>query len=165
MSQIIITVSDTDLDAGTFKVDLVAQGTEIDDGQATAAYFTAFYLNSIVNTPDFTAGVIAFGKDVINGMTRDNPNRPQSAQPASMILTLTDQDLDTGRYSTTIESKGGDVAGESLPTTAQIVGAYMRYLLTDMAFRDKVWAFADEFVANHEGTVIANDDMRASEVA
>lgn len=165
MSKVTLTVADLNLEEGTFQVDLRAEGTELDDGQATAAYFTAFYLNSLVNTPDFSAGVANFGNELINAMTRNNPERPHTERKAKMVLTLTDKDLNTGRYSTTLESEGGDPTGESLPTTAQIVGSYMRFLLSDMSFRDKVWAFADEFVANHTGTTIANNDQRTAQAA
>lgn len=160
MAIVTLTVSDLDLDAGTYKVDFLAEGSEIDDGQATAAYFTGFYLNTLVNTPDFLAGAGRFGRDLIDALTRDMPDRPFSQSPAKMALTLVDKNLDTGRYNVTLQNEGGDPAGESLPTTAQVVGTYMRYLLSDMDFRDKVWAFADEYVAKNGSASIGNLDQR-----
>lgn len=164
MAQVTLTVSDLDLAAGDYKVDFDATGTEIDDGQATAAYFTAFYLNTIVNTPAFVAGVSAFGRDLIDGLTRSG-DRPMTQVPATMVLTLTDKDLTTGRFAATIENEGGDPTGESLPTTAQVVGCYMRSLITDAEFRNSVWAFAGEYVANNTDAIIANNDYRPAEVA
>lgn len=158
MANVSLTVTDLDLEAGTYKVDFLAEGSEIDDGQATAAYFTAFYLNTIINTPDFLAGVCEFGRELVNGLTRDDPNRPMTKKTAAMKLRLIDKDVETGRFYTTLENSGGDPTGESLPTTAQVVGAYMRFLITDMTFRERVWAFAEEFVANHEGASIPNTE-------
>jgi hypothetical protein len=151
MSIITLTVRDTDLAAGSYEVDFAAVGNEIDDGRATAAYFTAFYLHTIVNTPDFLEGTRDFGSRLIEGMIRNGP-RPMTENPAAMILTLADKDLNTGRFTVTLMSEGGDPTGESLPTTAQVVGAYMRFLMSDMDFRNACWAFAEEFVANHEGS-------------
>ena len=165
MANISLTVTDLDLDAGTYKVDFLAEGSEIDDGQATAAYFTAFYLNTLVNTPDFLAGVGEFGSNLINSLTRDNPNRSMTNKPARMKLLLIDKDVETGRFYTTLENSGGDPTGESLPTTAQVVGAYMRFLITDMTFQERVWAFAEEFVAKHEGASIPNTEHAPSSKA
>lgn len=165
MAQVSLTVTDLDLAAGTYKVDFIAEGTEIDDGQATAAYFTGFYLNTIINTPDFMQGVGVFGRDLIDALTRDNPHRPMTERPATMKLVLVDKDITTGRFYTTLENSGGDESGESLPTTAQVVATYMRYLLTDMAFRDKVWTFAEEYVKNHGDAEIANKEQAPSSKA
>lgn len=164
MAKIKLTVKDLDLAAGTFHVNFDAEGNEIDEGQATAAYFTGFYLNSLINTPDFTDGVIRYGTDLIDNLQRDG-GRPATDEPAVMVLTLEDKNLSTGRFAVTLEGAGGDETGESLPTTAQIVGGYMRYLLTDIEFRDAVWAFAEEFVANNTEAYIANNDQSSSEAA
>lgn len=161
MAKVSLTVADLDLAAGTFHVGFKAEGNEIDDGQATAAYFTAFYLNTLVNTPDFTDGVIEFGQNLISAMTRDG-DRPATDNRAVMVITLEDKDLETGRYAVTLEGSGGDETGESLPTTAQVVGSYMRFLVGDALFRDRVWAFAEEFVANNGECYIANNDQSAA---
>lgn len=162
MATVTLTVTDLDLAAGSYRVDFHADGNEIDDGRATAAYFTGFYLNTLVNTPDFLDGCITFGKELIEAVTRDAPDRPMTTDRATMRVVLEDKDLDTGRMSVTLEAEGGDMSGESLPTTAQIVGAYMRSLLTDAEFRAKVWAFADEFVANNGEAELTNPDQRAA---
>jgi hypothetical protein len=165
MAFVTLTVSDIDLAAATYKVDFAASGTEIDDGQATAAYFTAFYLNTIIATEDFANGVVAFGRDLIDSMTRDNPEMPMTETPAKMTISLTDKDLTTGRYNVTLDNEGGDPTGYSLPTTAQVVGTYMRYLLTDVDFRNAVWKFAEEYVAQNGSAKIANADSAPSTIA
>ncbi len=162
MAIVTLTVTDLELASGTYKVDFHATGNEIDDGRAIAAYLTGFYMNTLVNTPDFLNGCIEFGRAMIEGLTRSKPDRPHSTELAKMVVTLTDQDLETGRMGINLEAMGGDLTGESLPTTAQIIGTYMRYLLTDMDFRAKVWEFADEFVANNSEAVIENEAQRAA---
>jgi hypothetical protein len=162
MAIVTLTVSDLDLAAGTYKVDFDAKGSELDDGRATAAYFTGFYMNTLINTPDFLNGCISFGQTMIEGLTRTKPDRPHSEEVAKMVVTLTDFDITTGRMGVTLEATGGDVTGESLPTTAQIVGTYIRYLTTDADFRAKVWEFADEFVANNADSTIENEEQRAA---
>lgn len=164
MAHITLTVTDLDLASGTYKVDFNASGTEIDDGQATAAYFTAFYLNTQINQPEFIQGLVEYGQVLIGGLTRENPDMPMTEQPASMTIHLIDKDLTTGRFYTTLENEGGDPTGNSLPTTAQVVGSYMRYLITDMAFRDAVWAFAEQYVANNNAA-IGNPDAAPSTIA
>jgi hypothetical protein len=165
MAHISLTVTDLDLAAGTYKVDFAASGTEIDDGQATAAYFTAFYLNTLINTPDFLNGLVAFGRDLIDGLTRSNPHMPMTDVPAKMTLVLIDKDISTGRFGVTLENEGGDPTGHSLPTTAQVVGSYMRFLTTDAEFRNAVWAFAEEYVQQHGEAKIANPDAAPSSMA
>lgn len=165
MARITLTVQDLDLEAGTYMVNFRAEGTEIDDGQATAAYFTGFYLNTLVNTPDFLDGARQFGQDLINRLTEDHPLMPETQATAKMLLTLSDADLATGRYHVTLDAEGGDMSGNSLPTTAQVIGIYMRSLLADAEFRERVWAFAEEFAANHEGCAIVNDDERSNDRA
>jgi len=165
MAHVTLTVTDIDLAAATYKVDFIASGTEIDDGQATAAYFTGFYMNTIVNTPEFMEGVVAFGRDLIDNITRENPDMPMTDNPAVMSIDLIDKDITTGRFGVTMSNTGGDPTGYSLPTTAQVVGTYMRYLLTDAAFRDSVWKFAEEYVAQNEQRQIGNPDAAPSSIA
>ena len=165
MAHVTLTVTDIDLAAASYKVDFTASGAEIDDGQATAAYFTAFYMNTIVNTPEFIEGLIAFGRDMIDGLTRNNPDMPMTEDPAVMSIDLIDKDLASGRFGVTMSNTGGDPTGHSLPTTAQVVGTYMRYLLTDVSFRDAVWAFAEEYVAQNGQAVIGNPEAAPSSIA
>jgi hypothetical protein len=165
MAFVTLTVTDIDLAAATYKVDFAASGTEIDDGQATAAYFTGFYLNTIVATQEFADGVVIFGRDLIENMTRENPDMPMTEELATMTISLTDKDITTGRYFTTLENEGGDPTGHSLPTSAQVVGTYMRYLVSDVGFRDAVWAFAEEYVAQNGTAQIANPDVAPSSIA
>lgn len=158
MATVSLIVTDLDLTEGTYKVDFAAQGSEIDEGKATAAYFTGFYLHTLLQTPDFLAGVGSFGRQLIDAMSRER-DRSATFVPAVMTLTLEDADLKTGRYTATLTGSGGDESGESLPTPAQIIAGYMRYLVSDMAFRNACWAFAEEYVANNKGAMITNLDQ------
>ena len=168
MAVVNIIVADRNLDEGTFTVDFKVTETPLDDGRATAAYFTGFYLQSLVNTPEFTAGVEGFGRQLVSGMQEDGL-REQTKVAATMTLTLTDKELSTGRYTVGLASSGGDESGEMLPTTAQIVGGYMRALLNKSEFRDACWAFAEEFAANHKAgktpASIPNNDDGAATIA
>lgn len=162
MAVITLIVADRDLEEGTFTVDFKVTPTSLDDGRATAAQFTGLYLQSLVNTPEFTAGVENFGHQLVEAMQEDQV-REQTKVPATMTLTLTDKDLNSGRYAVGLASSGGDESGEMLPTTAQIVGGYMRALLNKSEFRDACWAFAEEFAANHKAaktpaSIPSNDD-------
>lgn len=152
MAVITLTVTDVDLDEGTYKVDFKASENQIDDGIATAAYFTGFYLYTILSGEEFRQGVLQFGETVMESL-REQGVEMNTAEPATAYLTLTDDDLMTGRYTPVLTGKGGDETGNSLPTPAQIVGGYMRYLLNDHTFRQQCWAFAEEFATNNGATV------------
>lgn len=172
MAVVTLTVTDVDLDDGTYKVDFRASENQIDDGVATAAYFTGFYLYTILNTEDFRQGVLQYGENVINHL-REVGVEDTTVVPAVMFLTLTDDDLISGRFSADLTGKGGDESGFSLPTPAQIIGGYMRSLINDMTFRQQCWAFAEEFAANNGATitnlenspVYINDDEDAADAA
>lgn len=172
MAVVSLIITDADLDAGTYKVDFAAQGNELDDGQATAAYFTGFYLYTLVNTPDFLAGLTSYGLRLMDDM-KAKGHPLNTTEPATMTLTLEDEDIVKGRFTPYLETSGGDETGESLPTPAQVVGSYMRFLVTDLNFREKCWAFAEEFAANNDGRVsnpdyapaFVNDDTDAASAA
>ncbi len=165
MATVLITVSDLSIAEDTFKVDFHAAGVDLEQG-APASYFVGYYLHSLVNTPDFTKGVIEYGRDLIAAMNEQG-SFPAPMRPATVTLTLEDVDLDTGRFDANIAYHGGDPKGEHLPSIAQIVGTYMRNLISSAEFQLACWKFADEFVAEHSGRHIANldfapDDVRAA---
>ncbi len=166
MATVMITVSDLSIAEDTFKVDFNATGEELGQGHATAAYFVGYYLHSLVNTPEFTNGVADYGRELIAAMN-EKGSFPAPMRPATVTLTLEDVDLDTGRFDANIAYHGGDPKGEHLPSIAQIVGTYMRNLISSAEFQLACWKFADEFVAEHSGRHIANldfapDDVRAA---
>lgn len=159
MAHMTITVSDTDLAAAGYKIDFAATGTEIDDGQATAAYFTGFFLYSVLETDEFEQGLRIFGRDLIDQLDRDCPGLDASETPMTMKIHLVDEDLETGRCSVRVENASEAEVSQKLPTTAQVVAGYIRFLLTDMAFREASWAFAEEYVKNkQEGAYIGNPE-------
>lgn len=155
MSKITLTISDIDLGKDTYRIDYRAEGSLIDEGTATAAYFVGYYLYTLVNTPTFLEGAGAYGKQVIDGMVEAGYNHAPML-PAKMVLVLEDEDIATGRYKPTLEMLEGDHTGESLPTTAQIVGAYMRSLVNEASFQLACWKFAEEYTATNDGCEIVN---------
>lgn len=159
MAIITLKFSDTDVSGGNWRMDITTAGNELDDGQATAAYFTAFYLNSVMNTPDFMAGLAAFGQTVVSGLTEVHGDLPMATMPGSAVITLTDRDLSTGRFATVMEMDGPELE-TALPTMAQMVGAYVRSLIANQAFMQNVWDFAENYVLANPSGEIANRDSR-----
>ncbi len=163
MATVLITVSDLSIAEDTFKVDFKATGAELELGHATAAYFVGYYLHSLVNTPDFTKGVAEYGRELIDAMTeKGNPAAP--FEPATVVLTLEDADVNTGRFDANITFHGGDPKGEHLPSIAQIVGTYMRSLISSAEFQLACWKFADAFVSEYDGRHIANLEFAPDEI-
>lgn len=160
MSVVTITVSDVDVLDSTYKVDFATAGSLLDDGQATAAMFTAYYLQTILNTVEFRADCKQYGDNLVASMKAQYPDMLNTTVPAKMIVTLEDADLGKGSYRSGLQSEGGDPTGHSLPTAAQIVGAYITSLLYDMNFRMNMWSFAKEYVAKNEGASLGNPDQR-----
>jgi hypothetical protein len=158
MTVITLTVTDHSLEEGTYRVDFHAEGSQIDEGRATAAYFTGFYLHTLINTPDFLAGASECGKQLFAAGAEAGVMH-YGTEKAKAILTITDVDTDTGQMSFSLEGEGGDLSGKTLPTPAQIIGVYMRSLLSDMNFQVACWAFAEEFIASH-GAEITNRDSK-----
>jgi hypothetical protein len=149
-----------DLDSGTYTVDFDAEGAQIDQGIATAAYFTGFYLYNIVEDDEFLNGVIAFSQTIMQNM-EENTESPCLSPTAPVVarLTLEDKDLNTGRFVPTLEFMGGDPDGEHLPTTAQCIGLYMRSLMNDTDFQCACWDFAEQLVAANDDAQIINSDQ------
>lgn len=159
MAKITITVSDLEVSDDTYRVDFAAEGSQIEEGRATAAYFTGYYLHSLVNTPDFINGVIAFGRRLIEGMEQDGHVAAHPTIPSQVVLTLQDKDLNTGRYVPTIDILGGDRDGNDAPTSAQVIGLYMRSLLSDAKFRRDCWEFAEQMVRDNDMARIPNAEF------
>ena len=155
MTVITLTVADHDLVEGTYRVDFHAEGSQIDEGYATAAYFTGFYLHTLVNTPDFLAGASECGKQLFAAAAEAGVMH-YGTEKARAVITISDVDTDTGQMSFTLDGEGGDLSGQTLPTPAQIIGIYMRSLLSDMNFQVACWAFAEEFTANNGSAQITN---------
>lgn len=157
MSVVTISITDVNLEEGTFNTRFdVKEETAVDGGRAAAAYFTGYYLHSLVGSEEFTAGVADFGRQLVEAMLEDNAEAVQTATPATMFLTLTDKDIKTGRFTVNLTCEGGDKTGEMLPTTAQIVGAYMRALLSKADFRAAVNDYAVWITEQHKAGKTAN---------
>lgn len=157
MSKITITIQDLDLETGTYSVDFDAEGAQIDQGIATAAYFTGYYLYTLVENDGFIDGVVKFSQEIVQNM-EENTDSPclSATEPVVARLTLVDKDINTGRYVPNLEFMGGDPDGEHLPTTAQCIGLYMRNLMSDTDFQHACWDFAEKLAADTDGAVIVN---------
>lgn len=165
MAEITITIEDIDLSKNTFSTSFDAKDSLLDDGQATAAYFTGFFLHSLVSEPDFAKGVTDYGHILFEAMQESGP-LPMADTGAKMTLTLTDENLETGQYMTRLTgSRDENDMGEYLPSTAEVVGSYMTALLYKTEFRDRVWEFAEELVQKNKSAVIANSDNRPDKPA
>ena len=159
MSTITITVTDIDLDTGEYQVDFKAEGFHINEGIATAAYVTGHYLYKQVNTPEFLNGVSEFSQRlVINLDDKAGKPLPSATEKSTTILILDDIDPNTGEYRPLIKFLGGHPEGDHLPSSAVVVGVYMRWLLHDMAFQSKVWEYAEQLAAKSDGGYIMNAD-------
>jgi hypothetical protein len=157
MSIVSVIVSDLNMTTGDFDLNFSVSNDAISDGRATAAYFTAFYVSTLIHQPEFIAAASMYGDALKAAMQEDGP-RPETLFPAEVTINLTDRDLAAGTYSITTSVEGGDPTRESLPTAAQIVAGYIRSLLHRVDFRDACWAFAEEFVQNNTGASIGNND-------
>lgn len=164
MAKITITVTDINLADNTYKVDFDAEGSEIDQGQATAAYFTGYYLHTLADENDFANAVATFGRTLVQNMTNDDAESfPAPDKLASVSLILEDADLSTGRYKPSLEFHGGNPAGENLPSAAQVVAVYMRNLLNSMDFQKSCWAFAETMIRDNDMAHIANSEYGPAE--
>lgn len=160
MSVVTITVSDVDLDAGTYTTEFKVEDSLIDDGQMTAAAVTGLYVQHIQNTEEVRADMKRFGDDFVTAMKNMGVSEP-TTQRAKAHIRIEDKDLKTGRigYLLTFEGGAGE-AGDKLPTPANIVGSYLYKLLHDMTFRTQVWEFAKTLVQENAetGATIGNPD-------
>lgn len=163
MAVIKIIVEDENMDEGTYRMSFEAKGPEIEQGRATAAYFTGFYMNLHHALPGFKLGCSEYRNKLMGAMASSGITKPTTKR-ATCVLTLTDdeENVGSGRYYPVLASEGGDPKGESLPTEAQIVGSYMRSLLNSQEFAKAVWDFADEFVKNHADGSIENANSAPS---
>lgn len=157
MAKITIIVQDLDLDSGTYAVNFEAEGSEIDEGVATAAYFTGYYLYTLIEDEKFIADLIDFADVFIKNMEKyaDEPCL-SATEPVVARLTLVDKDLNTGRYEPKLEWVGHDPDGKLLPTTAQCMSLYMRSLLQSIDFQNDCWEFARNLVAENDSAVLTN---------
>ena len=164
MATVTITITDLDLVAEDFNVDFLATGNEIDNGQATAAYFTGYFMYGLVNTPEFTAGVAAFGRELCDRLNKQGVvDLPK--MKSTVVLTMEDVDLNTGQFKPTLEIHSGEPHGERLPSIAEIVGVHMRNLLNKPEFVAQVWDYAKEYSRTHDNCVVANLDHAADKAA
>lgn len=166
MTKITITVHDEDLKDNSYRVDFLAEGSQIEQGRATAAYFTGFYLHSLVSEEAFIRGAAEFGKQLVNSMM-DSEGRsfPMPDEPATVRLFLEDTDLNKGRYQTNMEMLGGDPTGESLPTSAQVIALHMRNLLNNAEFHQACWGFAEEMIRDNDEAALVNPEFHPTTVA
>lgn len=156
MSKVRIMIEDIDLNSGEYRIDFSAEGSEIDDGVATAAYMTAYFLYTISDTQEFINSVGAFAEQITTLMIENHDGPILSAEkPAKVFLTLEDADLTTGRYDASIEFEGGHPEGDRAPSSALAMGVFMRSLLTEANFHIACWEFAKQFADEH-GAVISN---------
>lgn len=161
MSKITLTVSDIDLSEDTYRVDFHAEGARLEDGEATAAYFVGYYLHELVSDPKVLKAIGAYGRNIVEGMVKDGHDLAPMVE-AKVVITIEDEDLNTGRYTPNLVMFGGDPEGKRLPTTAQIVGTYLRSLLDTADFQLACWKFAEAFVAEHDGRTITNIEQAPS---
>ncbi len=154
MSKVTLTITDTDLNAGEFKIDFNAEGSEIDEGIATAAYFTAYYLYTISGTEKLVNDVAAMAQEItrLMDMETDTPVLSPS-KPAKAFLVLEDINTETGQYEPTLTFSGGHPDGDRLPSAAVVVGVHMRNLLNSAAFQTECWEFAKTYAENNGGTI------------
>ncbi len=158
MAIVKLTISDIDLSTGAYKCDYTVEDAKTDDGQVTAAHITGKYLSMQVPQAAFREGAETFGDKLIAALEEGGPILPGTTKE-TLTLTLTDADLKTGRYNAKVsgtDNRNGNVSIR--PTAAQIAGYYMRALLNDADFVMRVWAFADELVANNSSASIENTD-------
>lgn len=162
MTKVLITITDTNLDTGEYRIDFAAEGSEIDDGRATAAYLTGYFLYTLSDTADFIESVGKMAAAIGDSMTA-NSEAPilSPTKPSVAYLTLEDADTKTGRYDADISFSGGHPEGDRLPSSAIAMGVFMRNLLASADFQVACWQFAERFVAEHaaEGAEIANPDQ------
>lgn len=170
MATITLRISDEDLTDEGFKVDFIAEGDEINEGQATAAYFTGYYLHTLINEPSFTEMAIEYGREIVGVMLDESGNSlPLPSVPAVAELVLTDEDINTGRYAAGVSFVDGDATGTTQPTSAMVIAMFMRSLIGRMDFIEDCHNFARDFIADRDGASIANDQfltaLRAEQAA
>lgn len=164
MAKISIAVTDLDLGADTYRVDFNAVGTELEEGHATSAYFVGYFLHTLISDAGFLKDVGSYGKGLVEAMQAEG-NNLMPMEGATMVLTLEDEDINTGRYKANLEMTAGDSSGTRLPTTAQIMAAYMRSLIATADFQLACWEFAKAFVSEHDGRHIVNIEQAPDETA
>lgn len=81
---------------------------------------------------------------------------------ATVTITLTDLDLDLGSYKADIKVDESTL-DDGFATAAHIAGHYIYNAIHTEDFRNRVWDFAREFIANNEGASIANDNVLSNQ--
>ncbi|ARK07442.1 hypothetical protein LAV_00042 [Sphingobium phage Lacusarx] len=71
MAIVTITLTDIDLDSGSYQAALDVKDHKIDDGQATAAHFTGHYIYQMIHTPEFRDSVLKYAEALVAA----NPER------------------------------------------------------------------------------------------
>lgn len=154
MSKVTLTITDTDLGAGEFKIDFNAEGNEINEGIATAAYFTAYYLYTQVNTEKMVNDVAALAQQIRQMMDEETSTPALSpSAPAKAFLVLEDVNTQTGQYDADLTFSGGHPDGDRLPSAAVVVGLHLRNLLGSIDFQKECWEFANNFAEQNGGAV------------
>lgn len=67
MAKAIITIEDTDLDAGRYSVSFTVEDTKLDDGFASAAHIAALFINEQFKNPAFVGAIWQFAEQLIEG--------------------------------------------------------------------------------------------------
>lgn len=161
MAVFTLTITDTDLVAGAFKCETKVEDAQTDDGKVTAAHMTGHFLSLQVPQESFRDGAFQFATRLIEALEEEG-SLPEPTTPRTLVITLADTDLEKGHFQINVSGDGGS---DVRPTSAQIAGYYMRALLNDVDFVQRVWAYAAELVANSKGSAtIENDSFKPGTV-
>ncbi len=171
MAQVTITLTDSVLSENSYNADFHVDGTEIDDGHATAAVVVGHYLFNELQTPEFIAACSLYSLELTNQV--DGGAAEPSDIPCMVVLTFVDVDLDTGQYKLDIDI--GDRQDDRRPTAALFCAMFIRSMLQSEHYVAAIWkhaiAMADERnatinnMANAPGSLANNDGAQEAAAA
>lgn len=144
MAKVTITLQDTEIESGQFKADIVVEHAKTDDGFATAAHVTGVFIHRSIPTKDFSNGLISYGQG--------NNIALRHTDPATMIITLTDTNLDTGEIESSMVPVEGPVT-EGAATAAQLAASFIMAVMPTENFRVGCTMFAESLVEGRGGVV------------
>jgi hypothetical protein len=85
MSTVTITLTDQDLDKGSFSADFNVQNSSLDDGFMTAAHVTGIYVLQQLNNPEFQKLVWDFATNLVGDQTEGRSIGNPDQNPAGQI--------------------------------------------------------------------------------
>lgn len=163
MAKVTLKFADTVVEEGRYQVDLNVEDSRIDDGFATAAHVTGLFISQVVSTPEFAAGLAAFGKARGVALRLDGPT--------TTTIELNDTDTDTGQFEALRTLVEGEEVVDNAVTAATLAAHFIQTAMSSREFQQGCTEFAHNLVGDCDATVnepplvAENDTITAGKVA